>query len=136
MKKIFMAIGALIILLGIILAVPAKSAKAEFLRIHIRADSNAQADQNVKYKVKTAVVDYLTPKLTDATDKQKAMRIVENELSNIESVCNRTLAENGFSYVSRAKLCQEQFRSRLSGSYAFSGGIRRVDCRTGQRKWR
>lgn len=123
MKKIFMAIGALIALIGIILAVPAKTSNAEFLRIHIRADSNSQSDQDVKFKVKSAVVDYLTPKLSDATTKQKAMDIVERELGNIEKVCNKTLAENGFDYVSNAKLCKENFPDRAYNGVTLSAGV-------------
>ena len=32
------------------------SANKEYLRIHVRADSNLESDQAVKYKVKDAVV--------------------------------------------------------------------------------
>ena len=86
MKKILFALSALIVLVGIIFLAPANSAKAnsDFLRIHIRADSNSQADQDVKYVVKSAVVDYLTPYLAEATTKDKAMSIVKSHLSGIE----------------------------------------------------
>lgn len=123
MKKILAAVGALIVLVGIILAVPAKSTSADFLRIHIRADSNDSADQDVKYVVKAAVVDYLTPKLTNATSKSKAMDIVESELGNIEQVCDKTLAANGFAYKSRAKLCQEQFPDRSYNGVTLAAGV-------------
>ena len=123
MKKIFMAAGALIILLGIIIAVPSKNTNADFLRIHIRADSNDSADQNVKYQVKTAVVEYLTPFLSNADTKEKAMNIVERELKNIEAVCDKTLAENGFSYKSKAKLCAEQIPHRSYNGVTLAAGV-------------
>lgn len=123
MKKILAAVGALIVLVGIILAVPAKQTNADFLRIHIRADSNGQEDQDVKYAVKSAVVDYLTPKLANATSKDKAMDIVESELNNIERVCDKTLADNGFSYTSRAKLCKEQFPDRAYNGVTLAAGV-------------
>ena len=94
------------------MSVPSKNTNADFLRIHIRADSNDSADQQVKYVVKSAVVDYLTPRLADATDKDKAMAIVKSELDNIKAVCDKTLADNGFAYTSRAKLCAEEFPDR------------------------
>ena len=34
---------------------------AQYLRLHIRAHSNEQADQAVKYLVRDAIVEYLTP---------------------------------------------------------------------------
>lgn len=122
MKKIVLAVVALIVLIAVIAAVP-KQTNADFLRIHIRADSNDKADQDVKYKVKSAVVDYLTPYLTNATSKQKAMQIVESHLDGIEQVCDKVLAANGFTYKSRAKLTAEQFPDRTYGDVTLVSGV-------------
>ena len=122
MKKVILAVVALAVLVAVIAAVPSR-ANADFLRIHIRADSNDSADQNVKYEVKSAVVDYLTPYLTKATSKKKAMSIVRSHLRNIEAVCDRVLAANGFSYTSRAKLCEEQFPDRTYGDVTLAAGV-------------
>lgn len=122
MKKIILAVVALVVLIAVISAVP-KDTNADFLRIHIRADSNDKADQDVKYKVKSAVVDYLTPYLTGATSKQKAMEIVKSHLSDIEQVCNKVLVANGFTYTSRAKLTAEQFPDRTYGDVTLASGV-------------
>lgn len=125
MKKIFLAVSALIILLGIVFLVPAKKSQtnADFLRIHIRADSNSQDDQNVKYVVKSAVVDYLTPYLAQATSKEKAMTIVKSHLNGIEQVCNKTLSQNGFNYTSKAKLAVEEFPDRSYNGVTLEAGV-------------
>ena len=123
MKKIFLAVVALAAVLAAIILIPSKTTNADFLRIHIRADSNDSSDQQVKYAVKSAVVDYLTPKLTDATDKTKAMDIVKRELGNIEAVCNKTLADNGFDYTSRARLAVEEFPDRSYNGVTLSAGV-------------
>ena len=123
MKKILFAVSALIVLVGIIMLVPSSQTNADFLRIHIRADSNDTADQNVKYVVKTAVVDYLTPYLAEATDKAKAMSIVKSHLTDIESVCDKTLAANGFNYTSNARLCQEEFPDRAYNGVTLAAGV-------------
>ena len=122
MKKIIFAVVALVIVVVVIAAVPSKS-NADFLRIHIRADSNDSADQNVKYEVKSAVVDFLTPYLADATTKQKAMSIVKSHLRDIEAVCDKVLSENGFSYKSHAKLTEEQFPDRSYGDVTLAAGV-------------
>ena len=123
MKKIIIAAVALVVVLAVILAVPAGKSNTDFLRIHIRADSNDQADQNVKFKVKSAVVDYLTPYLANATTKQQAMNVVKGQLDAIEKVCNKVLAENGFTYTIHAKLCQEQFPDRNYGDVTLAAGV-------------
>ena len=123
MKKILFAVSALIVLVGIILLVPSKQTNADFLRIHIRADSNDATDQNVKYVVKNAVVDYLTPYLAEATSKDKAMSIVKSHLKGIEDVCNKTLADNGFNYTSRARLAVEEFPDRTYNGVTLQAGV-------------
>ena len=123
MKKIIIAAIALVAVLVIIISVPSGSSNAEFLRIHIRADSNDQADQNVKFQVKSAVVEYLTPYLANAETKQQAMSVVKSQLSNIEKVCDKVLAANGFSYTSSARLCQEAFPDRSYGDLTLSAGV-------------
>ena len=123
MKKIVFAAIGLIVVLAVILAVPTGKSNADFLRIHIRADSNDQADQNVKFQVKSAVVDYLTPYLANATTKQQAMSVVKGQLSAIEKVCDKVLLENGFTYKSHAKLCQEEFPDRSYGDVTLTAGV-------------
>ncbi len=123
MKKILIIVSVLIILVGVIMLVPAEQTNADFLRIHIRADSNSQSDQSVKYIVKSAVVDYLTPYLATATTKDKAMDIVRAHLKDIENVCNKTLADNGFNYGSKAKLIAEEFPDRTYNGVTLSAGV-------------
>ena len=123
MKKIIFAVVALAVVLTVIIAAPSGASNAEFLRIHIRADSNDQADQNVKFQVKSAVVDYLTPYLANAQTKQQAMSVVKEQLSAIEEVCDKVLKANGFTYTSHAKLCQEQFPDRSYGDVTLAAGV-------------
>ena len=124
MKKIVIAAVVLVALVAVIVAIPGKSnAQTDFLRIHIRANSNDTVDQNVKYQVKSAVVDYLTPYLANATTKKAAMEVVRSHLSDIESVCNRVLAQNGFGYTSRAKLTTEQFPDRAYDDVTLPAGV-------------
>lgn len=124
MKKIILAAIGLVVVLAIIIAVPSGSkSNADFLRIHIRADSNDASDQNVKFQVKSAVVDYLTPYLANAQTKQQAMSVVKSQLAEIEKVCNNVLAENGFGYKSHAKLCQEEFPDRSYGDVTLLAGV-------------
>ena len=123
MKKIIFAVVTLVVLVAVIIAVPSKKTNADFLRIHIRADSNDTADQNVKYEVKNEVVNFLTPYLANATSKQKAMSIVKSHLRDIEAVCDKVLAQNGFTYKSHAKLTEEQFPDRAYGDVTLVAGV-------------
>lgn len=99
------------------------SAETEYLRIHVRANSNEQVDQSVKYLVKDEVVKFITPYAAQCTDKAAAIEVIGGILGGIEDVCDRVLKENGFSYTSRASIRAEQFPTRVYGDLTLESGI-------------
>lgn len=97
-------------------------AGAEYLRIHIRADSNEGQAQAVKYTVRDRVVEYLTPLVAQFESKKEAMQGIENSLEEIEGLVNEVLRKKGFSYGSSAKLEIESFPTRVYGEYVLPAG--------------
>ena len=95
----------------------------QYLRIHIRANSNEACDQDVKYAVKQAVVDTLTPYLAGVQTKEQAMSIVESRLRDIERAADRVLAQHGMGYVSHAALCRERFPDRDYQDLTLQAGV-------------
>ena len=99
------------------------SVNNDFLRIHIRANSNEDVDQNVKYKVKDAVVTYLTPIISEATNKGDAISLLCENLNEIEKVCDNVLLSSGFNYKSCAEIKTEQFPTRSYGDLTLEEGF-------------
>ena len=120
--RVIAIVAIVVTFLAIVFCVPTQT-NADFLRIHIRADSNDTAHQQVKYLVKNAVVDYLAPYLTNATTKQKAMQIVTQQLANLKNVCDKVLNDNGFPYQSTVKPCQETFPDRTYDGITLPQGV-------------
>ncbi len=94
-----------------------------YLRIHIRANSNCEVDQSVKYKVKERVVEYLTPFVAECKTVDKAKQTVSDKLAEIEMVANNVLQENGFSYSANAKLKNEEFPTRVYQDLTLESGF-------------
>ena len=99
------------------------TADNDYLRIHVRANSNEQVDQSVKYIVKDEVVKFITPYAAQCVDKNTAIELIESILPEIEEVCDRTLKENGFDYASRAQVRAEQFPTRVYGDLTLEAGL-------------
>jgi stage II sporulation protein R len=99
-----------------------QASQAEYLRIHVRANSNSETDQAVKYKVKDEVVNFLTPYVASCYDKQTAMQTISTILSDIEDVCDGVLKANGFAYTSTAACRTEQFPTRVYGDLTLEAG--------------
>ncbi len=95
---------------------------ADYLRIHIRADSNEQADQAVKYHIRDKVVEYLTPLVADCSNKKAATAAVKGKLDEIAAIAKNALREQGFSYGARAELKKEKFPTRAYGEYLLPAG--------------
>ena len=115
MKKILaIACVVLIIAAGIILSVGQnKDEKSEqLLRLHIRANSNSDFDQSVKYVVKSAVVDFLSDKVAAASSKEEVVNVINNNIKNIEDVADNVLQKNGVTYKSSASVNNEFFPTR------------------------
>lgn len=102
---------------------PAAASDKDYLRIHVRANSNEQIDQSVKYKVKDEVVKFITPYAAECVDKQTAIKVIGGILKEIEEVCDRTLKENGFTYKSKAQVRAEEFPTRVYGDLTLEAGV-------------
>lgn len=83
-----------------------------YLRIHIRANSNIAVDQNVKYTIKDQIINFLTPIVAKCNSFNEVKLALNSNLQNIQSKVNDILLENQFSYTSNVKLNNEFFPTR------------------------
>lgn len=98
------------------------SENQEYLRIHIRANSNSTEDQNVKYMVRDAVVEALIPILSEVETKEEAERVMKENFSYIENISNQVLKQNNFSYTSKARISNEYFPTRTYEDLTLENG--------------
>ncbi|MBQ7885061.1 MAG: stage II sporulation protein R [Clostridia bacterium] len=123
MKKLAVLGAVIIIVLVIILGTTYKQTSTDYLRIHIRANSNLEVDQAVKYKIKDQVVLTLTPLVANCDSFDSVKSVMANNLALIDGVANRVLRENGFSYTAKSKLCEEEFPTRAYGEFVLEAGF-------------
>ena len=121
MKKFMCCFGLFILIAVIALSLP-KAEDYDYLRIHIRANSNSQIDQSVKYKVKDSIVDYLTPWLCSVKTKQQAIEVVNKEKVNMQNIGKKLLKENGFNYSVNVKIANEYFPTRTYNNTTLESG--------------
>ena len=123
MKKICITFFIIAIIVLSVVGMNAKpQTEKEYLRIHIRANSNETVDQTVKYQIKNAVVEFLTPKIAECDTKKKAESLLASNLEEIEKVADSVLNENGFSYSSKAGVRNELFPTRKYDDLVLDGG--------------
>ena len=124
MKKFGISLLLLsIITISIIASINQNNQSVEYLRIHIRANSNSQIDQSVKYSVKEAIVNYLTPYVANCKDKKSAIKTLNEQKSKLEEVADNILYQNGFNYKSKVAVRNELFPTRVYGDFTLEEGF-------------
>ena len=125
MKKACISFLGILIIVVLIVGFYGKgeTAKTEYLRIHIRANSDSAADQSVKYEIKDKVVDYLTPRLKSVTTKEQAISLLEEEKINVNRLIDGVLVKNGFDYTSKIYIRNEKFPTRVYDDLVLEEGF-------------
>ena len=95
----------------------------EYLRIHIRANSNSQIDQSVKYEIKDELVNYLTPYIANVNSKEDAIKLLNEKRLTLISITNKILKSKGLDYTSNVVVRNEKFPTRVYGEFTLEEGF-------------
>lgn len=93
-----------------------------YFRVHIRANSNSEIDQNIKYLIKDIVVEYLSPKLIDCKSKNDAICVINENLHSTKSLVDSALESNGFDYDCEIEINNEFFPTRTYDDITLEAG--------------
>ena len=125
MKKIVFVV--LIICIGLFWGCNAMREEREVydktLRLHIPADSNDEADQAVKLKVRDAVIALLEKPLSKCETKEDSVRIIQNMSEEISQTANNVLISNDFEYKANVSLTEEYYPRRSYDGFTLPAGI-------------
>lgn len=99
-----------------------KSIAGKILRFHVLANSDSEADRNVKKQVRDAVGAYIEPYLLECENIEETRATVNDHMDEIIAVSKETLAANGFTYGASAELTHTDFPEKTYGDYTFPEG--------------
>lgn len=95
----------------------------QIIRFHVRANSDSDADQQLKLKVKDAVVTYLQPLLSASESTQMSRQILEDHMEEIRSLALEVLADNGSDYGVKVYFEESYFPMKSYGDVTFPPGV-------------
>ena len=115
----------LIFIISLTVAVGIKSdeSSVEYLRIHIRANSNSEKDQSVKYEIKDKVISYLTPYIANCNTKSQAIKLLNDKKDELTDMIDNLLIDRGFSYKSNVAVRNEKFPTRVYEDFTLEEGF-------------
>ena len=127
MKKHMKRIGICLIVAALFwtggLIADKQTLRRELVRLHVVAASDSAEDQQLKLRVKDAIVESLQDDLAKLEDAEAAKAYLQANLSKIEALANRVLEEAGCTDTARASLAVEAFATRVYETFMLPSGM-------------
>lgn len=92
------------------------------LRLHILANSDSAADQNLKLKVRDAVLLKTGDIFLDCSNEQEAVKKAKENIEIITAEAERVVKENGYNYEVNASVCDTWFEERVYEDFTLPAG--------------
>lgn len=92
------------------------------VRFHVVANSDSQDDQDLKLKVKEAVVSYISPILAKSEDIHQSKKILSERHEQVLQIANDIIRLNGYNYVVTAGFEYTYFPTKSYGAFTFPPG--------------
>ncbi|MBQ6876918.1 MAG: stage II sporulation protein R [Oscillospiraceae bacterium] len=96
--------------------------RSETLRLHIIANSDSEEDQNLKIKVRDAVLEATGELFAEVTGKTEAVAAAEYSADDIKAIAEKTIAEEGFDYSVQVELTETWFETRSYEGFTLPAG--------------
>ncbi len=90
----------------------AETVRDECLRLHVLADTDSEADQNVKLKVRDAILEETGDLFTSCNTASEATEKAAARKEEIKRISENVLRENGFNYGAEVFIEEEYFGTR------------------------
>ena len=126
MKQIVKAACAAFILTVIFSLIPfhaqCERISGDTFRLHILANSDSEADQALKLKVRDRILSELQPLLSSAPDKETAEAVVSGNLQHFADIACDEVMKNGCDYPVTAEITNMYFNTRRYDGYTLPAG--------------
>lgn len=128
--KLIKKIIILFILLCIFIIVSAKSytqavssnISNSVFRLHVIANSDSEEDQNLKYKVRDNLIEYMNTLTSGITSKEKAIEIAQNHKDDFYKIARETIINNGYNYDVKIDIGNFYFPTKYYGDISLPCG--------------
>ncbi len=92
-------------------------------RLHVIANSDSDEDQNLKYKVRDALLNYMNDICSNCSSKEEAIEIVSTYQDNFKQVALNTIKDNGYDYSVNIEIGNFEFPTKQYGDISLPAGF-------------
>ena len=92
-------------------------------RLHVIANSDSKEDQDLKYKVRDKLIEYMKSLTTNINTKEEVIEIANNHILDFESIAKEVITKNGFDYDVKVEIGNFSFPTKQYGDISFPAGF-------------
>ena len=92
-------------------------------RLHVIANSDSKEDQELKYKVRDKLIEYMNTLTNDMNSKEEVIEIAKAHLEDFKEIAQNVVKENGYNYDVNVKIGNFSFPTKTYGDISFPAGF-------------
>lgn len=92
-------------------------------RLHVIANSDSDDDQNLKYQVRDALLNYMNDICSNCSSKDEAIKIVTEHQEEFKQVALSTIKDKGYNYPLEIKIGNFEFPTKQYGDITLPAGL-------------
>ena len=91
-------------------------------RLHVLANSDSEEDQNLKYLVRDALIDYMNSVSKNSNSKDEAISIAYQHKSDFYKIAKKVINDNGYDYNVNISIGNFTFPTKNYGDISLPAG--------------
>ena len=91
-------------------------------RLHVIANSDSKEDQDLKYKVRDSILEYINKISVNCSSKDEIIDIAYENQEQLHDIAKEVIEENGYNYNVNIKIGNFEFPTKTYGDISFPAG--------------
>lgn len=91
-------------------------------RLHVIANSDSPSDQELKYKVRDKLLQYMNSISIDCNSKEEVIELAHKQMDKLHDIAKEEIQNNGYSYDVNIKIGNFDFPTKQYGDIALPAG--------------
>ena len=92
-------------------------------RLHVIANSDSKEDQELKYKVRDSLINYMNSICANCENKEDAIKLVTEHKNDFKQIALDTIKDNGYSYDVNISIGNFSFPTKDYGDISLPAGF-------------
>lgn len=92
-------------------------------RLHVVANSDTNDDQELKLKIRDALLKFMNSLCVNCSTKEEAISIAKAHQNEFQKIAEKTIIENGYNYSVKININNFYFPTKNYGDISFPAGL-------------